>query len=127
MLVHIIISVVVLVGALYFLSDADFKDWRWLAFVAAIAYFLFAPYEKTEEIRNCQTAKGNTVSVIVVFKEPIIKLIFTKPQNVRVTSINGHKNEIKLHESSSKEVFKGTVFVGTFWQGEELNTLHLIL
>jgi|GEM_PF-5966947 len=126
MLLHIIISAIVLVVGLYIISDID-KEWTWLAYVAAIGYFLLAPYGHKEEIRNCQTEKGYTVSVIVEFKEPIIKLIFPKPKDVKVTSINGQKCEIELYESSNKAVYKGTVFVGGFGQGDERNTLQLIL
>lgn len=101
------------------------KEW-WVT-VIAVVYFLFAPYSQEEEIRNCQTENGNTISVIVEFKEPIIKLIWTKPSDVRIAAINGRKCKIKLRESSDKDVYKGTVFEGSFTENGESNTLLLIL
>jgi len=82
--------------------------------VISIIYFLFAPYAHEEQIRYCQTKSGHSIGVIVKFKEPIIKAIFTTPQDVKVTSINGLKNVIKLKKSSDKVVYKQTVFEGDF-------------
>ena len=121
---HIIICVVVLI---YGLSKWD--DIEKILVFAAIIYCLFFPYGHNEEIRNCQTEKGYTVSVIVKFKEPVIKLLWQKPVHVKVTSINGIKRDIKLQESSRFAVSKGTVFVGNFYDEDkrENNTLKLIL
>jgi len=76
------------------------------------------------------------VSVVVEFKEPVVKLIFRVPQDVIVTSINGKEYELNLKKSSKQvydqfkryELKNQTVFEGTFNdENGKNNTLILIL
>lgn len=117
---HIIFSII---GALALVFIFE----KWWVVIAAVLYFFFAPYGHEEEIRNCQTMNGHTVSIIVKFKEPIVKLLWTKPIDVQVTSIDGLKYKVKLTESSNKKVYDATVFEGSFRENEKSNTLLLIL
>lgn len=100
---------------------------KWWVIIIAIAYFFFAPYGHEEEIRNCQTVNGYTVSIIVKFKEPILKFLWTNPTDVQVTAINGLQHKIKLSKSLSKRVYDATVFEGGFSEKGKSNTLLLIL
>ena len=117
---HIIFSII-----LAFVLVFIFEKW-WVVF-AAILYFFLAPYGHEEEIRNCQTVNGHTVSIIVKFKEPIVKLLWTKATNVQVMAIDGQEYKIELRESSSKKVYNATVFEGRFSEDGKSNTLLLIL
>lgn len=117
---HIIFSII---GALILLFFFE----KWWVVIVAILYFFFAPYGHEEEIRNCQTLNGHTVSIIVKFKEPIVKLLWTKPTDVQVMAIDGQEYRIKLSESSSKKVYNATVFEGSFSENGKSNTLLLIL
>lgn len=115
----------VLLCAIAIILSTISKEW-WVIIIVAI-YFFLAPYGKEEKTRNCQTENGNTVSVIVEFKEPIIKLLWTKPADVMITAINGQKCKVKLREDSNKKVYNGTVFEGYFSDNGKSNTLLLIL
>jgi hypothetical protein len=106
---------------------SDGEGWGWLVIIFAIAYFLFAPYGKVEEIRNCQSQKKVTVSVIVKFKEPMVKFLWKTPVDVKITSINGNKKEVKLTKSTHLEVMDGTVFEGSYYDGNGNDNLILIL
>jgi len=123
---HIILCVIALIFGLWYLI-AEGESGGWIAVIVAIVYFLFAPYGKVEEIRNCRTEKGKTVSIIVKFKEPIVKFLWQKPTDVKVTSVNGNKKEIKLQKSTHLETYNGTVFEGNYYDGKENDTLILIL
>jgi len=120
---HIILSVIALIIGIFVVDD----DSKIIVILGAIIYCLFFPYGQREEIRNAQTESGNIVAVVVELKEPIVKLFWRKPVHVKVTSINGIKQEIKLSESSRFEVGNGVVFTGTFQDGDKRDTLLLIL
>lgn len=118
---HIILCVIALIIGIFFVSD----DNKFIVILGAIIYCLFFPYGQREEIRNVKTESGNTVAVVVELKEPIVKLFWRKPVHVKVTSINGIRQEIKLDESSRFEVGNGVVFTGEISDGND--TLLLIL
>lgn len=117
---HIILSIIG--GCLLIYSS----DKLWVGIIA-IGYIFLAPYGHEEEIRNCQTQNGHTVSIIVKFKEPIVKLLWTRPIDVQVTAIDGRDYKLQLSESSSKKVYNSTVFEGRFSENGKSNTLLLIL
>jgi hypothetical protein len=124
---HIVLCLVAIIVGIVVWSNED-SGTGFIIILISVLYFLFAPYAHEEQIRNCQTKNGNTVSVIVKFKEPIIKAIFTEPKDVKVTSINGKKCVFKLKKSLDKEVFKQTVFEGDFNDERgNRNTLAIIL
>ena len=120
---HIILSIIALIVGIFAIREG----WGWIVIIFAIAYFFFAPYGHVEEIRNCRTENGKTVSIIVKFKEPMVKFLWKKPVDVKVTSINGYKNEVILHESTHLTTYKRTVFEGYFQLGNESDNLILIL
>ena len=52
--------------------------------------------------------------MVVKFKEPIFKVVFSKPRDVKIIAVDGVKREIKLKESSHLVTHEKTVFEGSY-------------
>ena len=144
---HIAICAAVFIVGLYGVCQRDRDEIQsgLIYIVIATIYFLFAPYTHNEQVRNCRTKNGNTVSVTVKFKEPIIKFLFVTPRDVKVIEIDRVDKEFKLERSSKYGVYeksefgidsqlnqsnklKLSVFEGSFTdRNGNINTLYLVL
>jgi hypothetical protein len=107
---HIILCLALFIYALF---EED-KTYKRFLIIVSIIYLLFAPYGHEEPIRNCKTKNNKTVSVVVKFKEPIFKVVFSKPIDVKIIAVDGVKREIKLEESSHLVTHEKTVFEGSY-------------